>query len=424
MAKPSKQRESSSDSLSDGSSSSEEEQVNDQINEDDEEELEAVARSAASDEDNSPASDDEDAAAAAGEGDDVEEDENDGTNAEISKREKARLKDMQQLKKQKIQEILDEQNAAIDADMNNRGKGRLKYLLQQTELFAHFAKGDQSASQKRVKGRGRHASKVTEEEEDEEYLKEEEDGLSNTRLLTQPSCIQGKMRDYQLAGLNWLIRLYENGINGILADEMGLGKTLQTISLLGYLHEFRGITGPHMVVAPKSTLGNWMNEIRRFCPTLRAVKFLGNPEERRHIREDLLVAGKFDVCVTSFEMAIKEKTCLRRFSWRYIIIDEAHRIKNENSLLSKTMRLYNTNFRLLITGTPLQNNLHELWSLLNFLLPEIFSSAETFDEWFQISGDNDQQEVVQQLHKVLRPFLLRRLKSDVEKGLPPKRKQY
>ncbi|KAK2646397.1 hypothetical protein Ddye_021592 [Dipteronia dyeriana] len=421
MAKPSKQRESSSDSLSDGSSSSEEEQVNDQINEDDEEELEAVARSAGSDEDNSPASDDEDAAAAAGEGDDVDEDENDGTNAEISKREKARLKDMQQLKKQKIQEILDEQNATIDADMNNRGKGRLKYLLQQTELFAHFAKGDQSASQKRVKGRGRHASKITEEEEDEEYLKEEEDGLSNTRLLTQPSCIQGKMRDYQLAGLNWLIRLYENGINGILADEMGLGKTLQTISLLGYLHEFRGITGPHMVVAPKSTLGNWMNEIRRFCPTLRAVKFLGNPEERRHIREDLLVAGKFDVCVTSFEMAIKEKTSLRRFSWRYIIIDEAHRIKNENSLLSKTMRLYNTNFRLLITGTPLQNNLHELWSLLNFLLPEIFSSAETFDEWFQISGDNDQQEVVQQLHKVLRPFLLRRLKSDVEKGLPPKK---
>ncbi|ONK63430.1 uncharacterized protein A4U43_C07F15070 [Asparagus officinalis] len=156
---------------------------------------------------------------------------------------------------------------------------------------------------------------------------------------------------------------------------MGLGKTLQTISLLGYLHEFRGITGPHMVVAPKSTLGNWMKEIRRFCPVLRTVKLLGNQDERKHIREDLLVAGKFDVCVTSFEMAIKEKTALRRFSWRYVIIDEAHRIKNENSLLSKTMRLYHANYRLLITGTPLQNNLHELWSLLNFLLPEIFSSA-------------------------------------------------
>ncbi|XP_021904901.1 ISWI chromatin-remodeling complex ATPase CHR11 isoform X2 [Carica papaya] len=419
MARSSKQQVSSDEAISNGSDSSEEERLNDQVNEEDEEELEAVARSAGSDEDNSPASDDE-----AARDEDADEEDDGGASAEISKREKARLKEMQKMKKQKIQEILDAQNATIDADMNNRGKGRLKYLLQQTELFAHFAKGDQSSSQKRAKGRGRHASKLTEEEEDEECLKEEEDGLSgtgNTRLVMQPSCIQGKMRDYQLAGLNWLIRLYENGINGILADEMGLGKTLQTISLLGYLHEFRGITGPHMVVAPKSTLGNWMNEIRRFCPVLRAVKFLGNPDERKYIREELLVAGKFDVCVTSFEMAIKEKSTLRRFSWRYIIIDEAHRIKNENSLLSKTMRIYNTNYRLLITGTPLQNNLHELWSLLNFLLPEIFSSAETFDEWFQISGENDQQEVVQQLHKVLRPFLLRRLKSDVEKGLPPKK---
>ncbi|KAK8507090.1 hypothetical protein V6N13_069881 [Hibiscus sabdariffa] len=418
MAKSSKPA-SSDEALSNGSSSSEEERVDDQINgdEDDEEELEAVARSAgASDED------EDDDGAPDSNADDAYEYESSGADPEISKREKERLKEMEKLKKQKIQELLDAQNASIDADMNNKGKGRLKYLLQQTELFAHFSKTDQSLSQKKVKGRGRHASKVTEEEEDEEYLKEEEDGLSgNTRLVTQPTCIQGKMRDYQLAGLNWLIRLYENGINGILADEMGLGKTLQTISLLGYLHEYRGITGPHMVVAPKSTLGNWVNEIRRFCPVLRTVKFLGNPEERRYIREELLVAGKFDVCVTSFEMAIKEKTALRRFSWRYIIIDEAHRIKNENSLLSKTMRLYNTNYRLLITGTPLQNNLHELWALLNFLLPEIFSSAETFDEWFQISGENDEQEVVQQLHKVLRPFLLRRLKSDVEKGLPPKK---
>ncbi|CAH9071839.1 unnamed protein product [Cuscuta europaea] len=424
MSRQSRPKSSSEEPLSD---SSEEERVNDQVSEEvDEEELEAVARTGedSDSEDQEADEDNDDAAAAASDGDgdgDEENEEDDGANNGIAKREKIRLKEMQRLKKQKIQEILDAQNASIDADMNNKGKGRLKYLLKQTEIFSHFAKGDQT-SQKKTKGRGRHASKVTEEEEDEEYLKDEEDGLSgNTRLLTQPSCIQGKMRDYQLAGLNWLIRLYENGINGILADEMGLGKTLQTISLMGYLHEFRGITGPHMVVAPKSTLGNWMNEIKRFCPILRAVKFLGNPDERRHIREDLLVAGKFDICVTSFEMVIKEKTALRRFSWRYIIIDEAHRIKNENSLLSKTMRLYNTNYRLLITGTPLQNNLHELWALLNFLLPEIFSSAETFDEWFQISGDNDQQEVVQQLHKVLRPFLLRRLKSDVEKGLPPKK---
>ncbi|GJN31896.1 hypothetical protein PR202_gb20351 [Eleusine coracana subsp. coracana] len=398
----------------------------------DEEEIEAVTTGAGADEE-------EDAGTAAGgEGDDESQstedddaaagDNDDGVEAEnavVGKREKARLKELQKRKKQKIQEILDTQNAAIDADMNNKGKGRLKYLLQQTEIFAHFAKGSES-KEKKPRGRGRHASKMTEEEEDEEYLKEEEDALAGTggtRLVSQPSC--EPLIDHSLLFSNIIVslyqQLYENGINGILADEMGLGKTLQTISLLGYLHEFRGITGPHMVVAPKSTLGNWIKEIQRFCPILRAVKFLGNPEERNHIRENLLQPGKFDVVVTSFEMAIKEKTALKRFSWRYIIIDEAHRIKNENSLLSKTMRIYNTNYRLLITGTPLQNNLHELWSLLNFLLPEIFSSAETFDEWFQISGENDQQEVVQQLHKVLRPFLLRRLKSDVEKGLPPKK---
>ncbi|PIA61608.1 hypothetical protein AQUCO_00300848v1 [Aquilegia coerulea] len=421
MAKPSKSDYSSDEDPSNESVSSEEEPKNEEINEEeDEEELEAVARTASSDDD---AEEDADLNVDDA-GSDQEDVEENLANGEIARKERARLKEMQRLKRQKIQQILDAQNASIEADMNKKGKGRLKYLLQQTEIFAHFAKGSQSASQKKPRGRGRHASKVMEEDEDEEYLKEEEDDYAvagGTRLMTQPSCIQGKMRDYQLAGLNWMIRLYENGINGILADEMGLGKTLQTISLLGYLHEFRGITGPHMVVAPKSTLGNWMKEIRRFCPILRAIKFLGNPDERKHIREKLLVAGKFDVCVTSFEMAIKEKNTLRRFSWRYVIIDEAHRIKNENSLLSKTMRLFNTNYRLLITGTPLQNNLHELWSLLNFLLPEIFSSSETFDEWFQISGENDQQEVVQQLHKVLRPFLLRRLKSDVEKGLPPKK---
>ncbi|CAN8269599.1 unnamed protein product [Cochlearia groenlandica] len=424
-----------SNSDDDFSSEENDERVNDNVGEEeeeDQEEIEAVTRSSDADDDDdddeaaiavdeSPDSDDGEAAPVEDYDEDEEEDDE---KAEIRKREKARLKEMEKLKKQKIQEMLDSQNASIDADMNNKGKGRLKYLLKQTELFSHFAKSGPSSSQKKGKGRGRHSSKVTEEEDDEEYLKDEENDLTgsgNTRLLTQPSCIQGKLRDYQLAGLNWLIRLYENGINGILADEMGLGKTLQTISLLAYLHEYRGISGPHMVVSPKSTLGNWMNEIRRFCPALHAVKFLGNPEERRHIRDDLLVAGKFDICVTSFEMAIKEKAALRRFSWRYIIIDEAHRIKNENSLLSKTMRMFSTNYRLLITGTPLQNNLHELWALLNFLLPEIFSSAETFDEWFQISGENDQQEVVQQLHKVLRPFLLRRLKSDVEKGLPPKK---
>ncbi|MEW5311445.1 MAG: hypothetical protein WDW38_003160 [Sanguina aurantia] len=211
-----------------------------------------------------------------------------------------------------------------------------------------------------------------------------------------------------------MIHLYDNGINGILADEMGLGKTLQTISLIAYLHQFRGIKGPHIVITPKSTLGNWCNEFKRFCPVIKVIKFHGNAEDRESQRQIMNTPGLFDVVVTSYEMVIKEKSHFKRFHWRYIIIDEAHRIKNENSILSKVVRMLRTNYRLLITGTPLQNNLHELWALLNFLLPEVFASADTFEEWFSIKdgGKEKEAEVVQQLHKVLRPFLLRRVKSD------------
>jgi SNF2 family DNA or RNA helicase len=111
---------------------------------------------------------------------------------------------------------------------------------------------------------------------------------------------------------------------------------------------------------------------------------------------------------------------LRKFTWRYIVIDEAHRIKNEKSVLSQVVRLYNTQYRLLLTGTPLQNNLHELWALLNFLLPDVFTSAEDFDAWFDLKGGDNQREVVTRLHSVLRPFLLRRIKAEVARGLPPK----
>lgn len=155
-----------------------------------------------------------------------------------------------------------------------------------------------------------------------------------------------------------------------------------------------------MVIVPKSTLHNWLNEFRRWCPCLRAVKFHGNAEQREHQKNELLQPGKYDAMITSYEMVIKEKNFFKKTYWRYIIIDEAHRIKNENSILSRTVRMFRTSYRLLITGTPLQNNLHELWALLNFLLPEVFSSAEKFDEWFGAGAGGNEAEVVQQLHKV------------------------
>ncbi|KAL7468526.1 hypothetical protein ACHAXS_008749 [Conticribra weissflogii] len=235
------------------------------------------------------------------------------------------------------------------------------------------------------------------------------------------------MHKYQLEGLNWMIKLHDHGINGILADEMGLGKTLQTISLLAYLREARGVKGPHIVIVPKSVVGNWCKEFRKWCPSIRAIRMGGTKEERlkcvsNELRPDPTTGKhKFDALVCSYEAVLKEKSALGKIPWRYLIIDEAHRIKNENSSLSKAVRLLNTGFRLLITGTPLQNNLHELWALLNFLLPEIFGDSEQFDEWFSMSGKEGQENVIRKLHTVLRPFMLRRVKKDVACALPPKK---
>jgi SWI/SNF-related matrix-associated actin-dependent regulator of chromatin subfamily A member 5 len=236
-------------------------------------------------------------------------------------------------------------------------------------------------------------------------------------------------REYQLEGLNWMIRLHENGINGILADEMGLGKTLQSISILSYLYEYKNVTGPHLVMVPKSTLSNWCNEFARFAPAFRVLRFHGNKEERQALVDTHLKPirmrdddREWDVLITTYEILNLEKAPLSKLAWRYLIIDEAHRLKNEESMFAKTVRLLNTEHRLLLTGTPLQNNLHELWALLNFLLPDVFSSSEQFDEWFNLEvGDTEvKQRMISQLHKLLRPFMLRRLKADVEKSLLPK----
>lgn len=262
----------------------------------------------------------------------------------------------------------------------------------------------------------------TEQEEDAELLKDEKrGGQAETIFRESPNFVKhGTMRDYQVAGLNWLISLHENGISGILADEMGLGKTLQTIAFLGYLRHTCDITGPHLIVVPKSTLDNWSREFKMWTPEVNVLILQGAKDERHQLIADRLVDEKFDVCITSYEMILREKSHLKKFAWEYIIIDEAHRIKNEESSLAQIIRLFNSRGRLLITGTPLQNNLHELWALLNFLLPDVFGDAEAFDQWFSGQGQ-DQDTVIQQLHRILRPFLLRRVKSDVEKSLLPKK---
>ncbi|KAF2432908.1 chromatin-remodeling complex ATPase-like protein [Tothia fuscella] len=320
---------------------------------------------------------------------------------------------------------------------------RFRYLLGLTDLFRHFIETNPNphireimaeidrqdqAEEARIKkgvsrkgGAAAERRRKTENEEDAELIREEKHGRNETIFRESPAFIQGgEMRDYQVQGLNWLVSLHENGISGILADEMGLGKTLQTISFIGYLRFLMGTNGPHLVCVPKSTLDNWHREFSRWIPEIDILVLQGVKEERQTLINERLIPQKFDVCITSYEMILREKSHLKKFAWEYIIIDEAHRIKNEDSSLAQIVRTFNSRGRLLITGTPLQNNLHELWALLNFLLPDVFGDAEAFDQWFQGRG-GDEDETVKQLHKVLRPFLLRRVKGDVEKSLLPKK---
>ena len=347
------------------------------------------------------------------------------------------LFEMKKRRAAELKAVREQEQATLKKDQKAGSKERLAYLMKQADIFQHFMSGERAATkeaggggsdeppaaskQQSRRGKGR----MSEKAEDELMMKKDDKEADSTRLTSQPACIPaktGQMRPYQLEGLNWLIRLYENGINGILADEMGLGKTLQTISLLGYLKESRGVAGPHLIITPKSTLTNWGNECARWCPSLKVIRYHGDPKTRLKIKEQYFdVKGEFDVCLTTYESAIAEKASIGKLVWRYLIIDEAHRIKNEQSVLSKVVRLFTTHFRLLITGTPLQNDLHELWAMLNFLLPDIFSSSEDFDSYFNLETKQGAEDVLTQLHKILRPFLLRRLKADVEKDLPPKR---
>jgi SWI/SNF-related matrix-associated actin-dependent regulator of chromatin subfamily A member 5 len=188
---------------------------------------------------------------------------------------------------------------------------------------------EEAAQAKKSRGRqggaGNERRRRTEAEEDAELLKDEKAGGSaETVFRDSPGFIQGQMRDYQVAGLNWLISLHENGISGILADEMGLGKTLQTISFLGYLRHIMDITGPHLVIVPKSTLDNWKREFTRWTPEVDVLVLQGAKDERHALINERLVDEKFDVCVTSYEMILREKSHLKKFAWEYIIIDEVN----------------------------------------------------------------------------------------------------
>eukprot|EP01083_Nonionella_stella_P133653 406355_1 len=238
--------------------------------------------------------------------------------------------------------------------------------------------------------------------------------------VDMPKSIRATLRPYQKEGITWMVKQHDQGISAILADEMGLGKTLQSMTFLAYLKEVRQLAGPYLIVCPLNVLTMWVNEFARFCPTMRVVRFHGPEKERQRIIRDKLDFGTFDVLVTTFEMALSAEEFLKnQFVFQYIVLDEAHRIKNEEAQISESLRKIRSYGRLLLTGTPLQNNLHELWSLLNFMFPEQFDSAEPFDTGFDLVSNRVNQDTLWASKMALSPFMLRRLKSEVV-DLPPK----
>ncbi|XP_062153976.1 ATP-dependent DNA helicase DDM1 [Alnus glutinosa] len=353
-----------------------------------------------------------------------------------------------------------------EAKLNDRQFTKLDELLTQTQMYSDFLleKMDditingveqeaETVEKKRGRGSKRKAAthynnkkakravaamftRSQEAKKVEDVNLTEEERVEKEQKELVPLLTGGKLKPYQIKGVKWLISLWQNGLNGILADQMGLGKTIQTIGFLAHL-KGKGLDGPYLVIAPLSTLSNWTNEISRFVPSMNVVIYHGNKNQRDEIRRKHMprkIGPKFPIVVTSYEVALNDsRTFLRHYNWKYLVIDEGHRLKNTKCKLTRELKCLPVENKLLLTGTPLQNNLAELWSLLNFILPDIFSSHEEFESWFDLSGkcnneamkeeleEKRRAQVVAKLHAILRPFLLRRMKADVEQMLPRKK---
>ncbi|MCJ1476820.1 hypothetical protein MMC13_005489 [Lambiella insularis] len=323
---------------------------------------------------------------------------------------------------------------------------RISHLLKQTDGFLNQLAASVKAQQRTAVSNYGNLEAQPEKDLSESDEDDEEGGPKvdyyevahriKEEVKAQPNMlVGGTLKEYQVKGLQWMISLYNNNLNGILADEMGLGKTIQTISLITHLIEKKKQNGPFLVIVPLSTLTNWNLEFEKWAPSVAKVVYKGPPNARKQ-QQNQIRQGNFQVLLTTYEYIIKDRPVLSKIKWIHMIVDEGHRMKNASSKLSHTLTTYyHTRYRLILTGTPLQNNLPELWALLNFVLPNIFKSVKNFDEWFNTpfanTGGQDKIElteeeqllVIRRLHKVLRPFLLRRLKKDVEKDLPDKQER-
>lgn len=312
-----------------------------------------------------------------------------------------------------------------DLDFDNEDEGALN-----AAAMANAQHAIQEAQDK-----ARAFNKSAEGEEDGELNFQNPSGLQNREdWIPQPSLLNCTLKEYQLKGLNWLVNLYEQGINGILADEMGLGKTVQSISVMAYLAERYNIWGPFLVIAPASTLHNWQQEITRFVPDLNVLPYWGTAKDRKvlrkfwdrkHVTYDR--HSPFHVVVTSYQLVVQDAQYFQKMRWQYMILDEAQAIKSSQSSRWKSLLAFHSRNRLLLTGTPIQNNMQELWALLHFIMPTLFDSHDEFSDWFSKDIESHAQsntklneDQLRRLHMILKPFMLRRVKKHVQKELGDK----
>ncbi|XP_060081949.1 chromatin-remodeling ATPase INO80-like [Ylistrum balloti] len=390
-------------------------------------------------------------------------------------------------RKRAEKEAQEQRKMDVELREAKRQQRKLNFLITQTELYAHFmarkmtGEGeshkdkilrqlDESRPQKDIEVDGGVLVDVASDDYDSDRMKNlalrnaedaykahkvknasfnsraaskstydpSESSFANPSISTdvdrpQPSMFEGTLKTYQLKGMNWLANLYDQGINGILADEMGLGKTVQSVAVLAHLAEAQGTWGPFLVVAPASTLHNWQQEIARFVPKFKVVPYWGNATDRRVLRKFWdskclhTKDASFHVVITSYQLVIQDVKYFQRIKWQYMILDEAQALKSSSSVRWKILLGFNCRNRLLLTGTPIQNSMAELWALLHFIMPTLFDSHDEFNEWFskdieshveKQSGIDENQ--LSRLHMILKPFMLRRVKKDVENELSDK----